>query len=300
MNFQEITISHKKQFESFVYNTNYKTCELTFTNLFCLRKKYGTQVFMDDFLFIRQTTKSTPGAYHYFMPIGKGDLKKAIARIEEDAKANNKTFMFWGITEVMREEIEAVAPDKFSFTTDRDWAEYVYLSQRLITLEGSDLKKRRNNLNLFLNKYGERYSFEVITSKNIEEVWNYHKKWFEDNYDKNEDSESLETENAIIRSALDNFEELGLKGGIVKIDGEVCGYTYGARTYDELFDVIAEKADAARNGIYQAINRDFAGYAGKECMYINREEDLGIEGLRRSKMAYKPEMLLTKYAGCYK
>lgn len=301
MDFTEISVKHRADFLRFVLATNYGTCELTFANLFCLRKKYGTEIFFDDdFLYIRQTTKVNPDALYYFMPIGEGDLAKAITRIEADAKANNKTFMFWGITETMKEKIEAVMPDKFSFTTNRDWWEYVYLSQKLIALEGSDLKKRRNNLNLFLNKYGDRYQFTAITEANLDEAWAYQQQWVAANLEKNQDAQSLNEENNIIRCVFSNWSALGLTGGMVSIDGQVMGYTYGCRTYHNMFDTIVEKADYTKNGIYQAINRDFAAYACKDVHYINREEDLGIEGLRTSKLKYKPELLLAKYMGCYK
>ncbi len=301
MNFEEISIKHRADFLRFVLATNYITCELAFTNLFCLRKKYGTEIFIDnDFMYIRQTTKSNPNAYYYFMPIGEGDLKQAVERIEADAKANGREFLFWGITEEMKEKLTAVLPDRFEFTTNRDWAEYVYLSQKLITLEGSDLKKRRNNLNLFLNKYGESYKFTPLTADNLHKAWEYQEKWVEANLEKNEDAESLMQENEIIRCAFDNWEALGLLGGIVSIDDEVLGYTYGNATYKNTFDIFVEKADYTKNGIYQAINRDFATYACTDVKYINREEDLGIEGLRTSKLKYKPEILLAKYMGCHK
>ncbi len=300
MEFREIKIEHKEILESYTFNTNFGTCELAFTNLFTLKQKYGTQIFADDFLYIRQVTKSTPNAFHYFMPIGNGDLSKAVERIEDDARSHGKGFIFWGITEEMKGLIEEVMPGRFEFTTDRGWAEYIYQSKRLITLEGSDLKKRRNNLNLFLNKYGTRYSFEPLTENNLEEAWEFQQKWLEDNSDKNPETSSLETENEIVRRVFDNWNRLGLKGGMVKIDGKVLGYTYGAPSYTNMFDIFVEKADHNYNGIYQAINRDFAVYACSDYEFINREEDLGIEGLRRSKLAYKPEKLLTKYMGVYK
>ncbi len=300
MNFIEIDLKHREDFLRFIYTTNYRTCELAFSNLYCLRKKYGTQILIDDFLYIRQSTKANPNALYYFMPIGQGDLKKAIQRIEADAKANNKDFMFWGVTEEMKQNIEAVFPDRFNFTTNRDWCEYIYLSQKLISLEGSELKKRRNNLNLFINKYGESYKFAPITNKNLCKAWEYQQKWVEINIEKNEVTKSLYEENEIICCAFNNWAELGLSGGIVSIDDEVMGYTYGSQIYLNTFDVFVEKADFSKNGIYQAINRDFAEYACKEIKYINREEDLGIEGLRISKLKYKPEHLLCKYMGCYK
>ncbi len=300
MYFKEVEVKDKKTIDNFVLDTNYGTCEFAFANLFCLRKKYGTEICVEDFLYIRQTTKSNPEAFYYFMPIGGGDLKSAIENIEQDAKSHGKQFIFWGITEQMREKIESIFPNRFLFTTSRDWAEYVYLSERLIHLQGSDLKKRRNNLNIFMNKYGDSYSFNPIaTEKDIDDAWQYHKKWFMQNVNKNEEADSLELENKIIREAFDNWNELNLKGAIVKLDSETVGFTYGAKTYLNMFDVHVEKADYTKNGIYQAINRDFAKYACESILYVNREEDLGIEGLRVSKMAYKPFKLLAKYTGVH-
>ncbi len=300
MNFEEISIRHKEDFQRHVFHRNLGLCEFAFVNLFSLKEKYGTQILFDDgFMYIRQIAKGNNN-YAYFCPLGDGDLKAAIERIEADARANGRGFTFWGLTENMKNRIGELMPGKFEFKTDRDWAEYVYLSERLINLNGSDLKKRRNNLNLFLNKYGDRYTFEPITAKNINEAWDYHNRWFDENVDKNTDAESLIAENKIIRVAFDNWDGLGLVGGMVKIDGETLGYTYGSPISENMFDVHVEKADFTRNGIYQAINRDFAKHACEGYKYVNREEDLGIEGLRTAKTAYKPEMLNFKYMGCYR
>jgi hypothetical protein len=295
MDFKEININDKAKFESFIYNKNYMTCEFAFVNLYCLRKKYGTQIFIDDFLYLRQTTKSLPNAFYYFIPQGDGDIKKAIERTEADALSHGKDFMLWGVTEQQREMIESIFPNRYEFTTHRDWAEYIYLSERLITLEGSDLKKRRNNLNLFLNKYGDRYQFTPLVKENLCQAFDYQKQWLAENAENNEDAKSLYQENEIIEDAFENWEALGLKGGLVKIDDTVVGYTYGSQTYSNTFDILVEKADHTKNGIYQAINRDFAKFACADVTYINREEDLGIEGLRVSKTAYRPEILLAKY-----
>jgi len=295
MNFKEISISDKPEFDKFVYNKNHITCELAFVNLYCMRKKYGTQIFIDDFLFIRQTTKALPCVFHYFVPIGDGDIKKAILQIEEDAKEHGKRAMLWGVIESQKEMLDQLYPGKYVFETSRDWAEYIYLSDRLINLGGSDLKKRRNNLNLFLNKYGDRYQFVPLTKDNLKEAFDYQHRWLDETDQEYGESKALHQENEIIEDAFENWEALGLQGGLVKIDGETLGYTYGSRTYQNTLDVLVEKADHTKNGIYQAINRDFAKYAGSDVMYINREEDLGVEGLRVSKMGYKPEMLLTKY-----
>ena len=297
MNFKEISINDKPEFDKFVYHKNYITCELAFVNLYCMRKKYGTQIFIDDFLYIRQTTKALPNAFHYFVPLGEGDIKKAIERVKNDAAEHGKDFMFWGVTEAQKEMLDIIYPGRYEFTTSRDWCEYIYLSERLRTLNGSDLKKRRNNLNLFINKYGERYKFVPLTKETLPKAFDYQHRWLDEHVKNGSDSKALYQENEIIEDAFENWDALGLQGGLVTIDDEILGYTYGSRTYQNTFDVLVEKADPTKNGIYQAINRDFAVFACSDVTYINREEDLGVEGLRVSKMGYKPEMLLCKYEG---
>ncbi len=302
MHFKEIAVSDRKMFDEYIFKLNFITCEFAFANLFCLRKKYGTEIcFEDDFMFIRQTTKSNTKAFYYFMPIGKGDLNKAFEKINEDARDNGKEFVLWGVTDKVRNIIEEVLPGDFSFETNRDWAEYVYLSERLINLQGSDLKRRRNILANFKRKYEGSYQFQPITSeKDLADALEYHQKWFNDNYEENEESSFLLYENKIIQEAFENWAGLGLTGALCKMDDEVVGYTYGKQTYSNTLDIFVEKADFKINGLYQAINRDFADFACNGAEYINREEDLGIEGLRIAKMSYRPEKLLTKYLGIYK
>ncbi len=302
MHFKEIAVTDRIKFDGFIFEQNFITCEFAFANLFCLRKKYGTQIcFEDDFMFIRQTTKSNTKAFYYFMPMGKGDLNKAFEKIKEDARENGKEFVLWGVTDPMRNIIDEIMPGAFSFETNRDWVEYVYLSDRLINLQGSDLKRRRNILTHFKRKYEGSYQFKPMENEqDLADALEYHQKWFKENYEENEESSFLLYENNIIREAFQNWDALALTGALCKLDDEIVGYTYGKQTYSNTLDIFVEKADFKINGLYQAINRDFADFACNGAEFINREEDLGIEGLRTAKMSYRPIKLLTKYLGIYR
>ena len=186
---------------------------------------------------------------------------------------------------------------QFGFTVDRDYADYIYLRSDLATLKGKKFQSKRNHINKFRNTYPD-YKYSPITKDRIQECLELEAKWCKAN--DCDQQEGTGNERRALIYALNHFEELGLTGGILHVNGQIVAFTFGMPINKETFGVHVEKADTTIDGAYTMINYEFANHIPEQYTYINREEDLGIEGLRKAKLSYQPVIILEKYMACLK
>jgi hypothetical protein len=233
----------------------------------------------------------------YMLPVGKGNLKEVIHLLMEDAEQEGQSLCLLGVCENSRDELEAILPGHFVFTEDRDYADYIYLRTDLATLTGKKFQAKRNHVNKFRNTY-PNYEYRPITLDRIAECRELEAEWCRVN--NCEQQEGTGNERRALLYALDHFEELGLTGGILHVDGQIVAFSFGMPINHETFGVHVEKADTTVDGAYAMINREFASRIPEQYIYVNREEDLGIEGLRKAKLSYQPVTILKKYMACLK
>jgi len=195
------------------------------------------------------------------------------------------------VTQKMFDLLEEAFPGQFLYEMDRDWFEYFYLSEDLIALRGTKYQAKRNHINKFKRTY--RWEYLPITREIIPDCLKLYKRWCEENRGCNSE-ESLAEECIATQNAFNNYEELGLIGGALRIDGEILAYSYGQPLTGDIFGVHAEKSLYEIDGGFTMINREFAEHNCAAFTYINREEDLGLESLRQAKMSYHPAFLLEK------
>jgi hypothetical protein len=265
-----------------------------------LSEKYGTEVsFCDDVLFVKQLRKGF--GICYFMPIGMGNLPEAVRQLLlYHAENYGGDFTFWGIADDMVSDFRS-ASDAFAnieLLPDRDWAEYIHESKNLLTLSGKRLQPKRNAANQFLRNYSS-YEYEPISASNIEEVGIFQQRQHEAdiNLEKNSTMlELLKEENRSIELAIAAWDKIGLTGGIIRIDGRVKAFTFGCPINASTFDIMFESAEHTYNGIFQVLEQEFIKRQLSDFSYINREEDLGIAGLRFAKQGLRPDILLMKYS----
>lgn len=262
----------------------FSTCDYNFTNQLLWSKGEDTTFKIEeDVLLIKGNYQ---GKEYYYMPIPKdksleslSSWKRIINKILEDGKE----------IYLVPEEYKELLEDEFNLVETRDSFDYIYSSTDLGTLKGRKFTKKKNKVNSFTKK--NDYTYEVIDNSNIDEVIAFQKRW----YANNESIEVLDNENQGIMLLLENYIELGLKGAIIRIEGEIIAYTIGERLNDESAVIHIEKAIGRYIGSYQAINYLFAQKELKSFKYINREDDFGNEGLREAKLSYNPVILLKKY-----
>lgn len=292
--FRDIELNDKKDIEYYTNKKKYYLCEHCFADLYIWRYFYSTQICIhDDFLYIKMKTNPENNTL-YLAPIGTGDILSAIKNIEDDANERNITFSMISIPEQLKIELEYKCPNKFKYTEQRDNADYIYLSSDLIELKGKKFHSKRNFINRFKTEYKNQWFYEEINSENARDIFDYQIKWCEIN--ECNDKKSFMGETCAISQALRNFKALDLKGGLIKLNNEIIAFSIGSKLYDEMFVVHIEKADYKIKGAYQMINQQFAEHNFKNIKYINREEDLGIEGLRKAKLSYNPVIISLNYS----
>lgn len=293
--FKDITLKDKELIQSFTLNSHRRNCDLSFANLCSWRFMYHTKfAIMDGFLLLRFYADNRLA---YMMPIGRGDLKKVLEALIEDAEQQGEPFCMLGICVGMKADIEEAMPGKFSFTSDRDYADYIYSHESLATLSGKKLQSKRNHINKFRKTYTD-YEYKPITPELVPECLALEAEWCKAN--NCHEQEALAAERKSLTYALNHFEELGLSGGVLHVNGKIVAFTFGMPINNETFDVCVEKADTDTEGAYTMINYEFVNHIPEQYIYINREEDLGIEGLRKAKLSYQPETILEKCMACFK
>lgn len=294
--FKDIKLEDRIVISEIVRNSNIMSNQYSFPNLFCLSHKYNTKVFIEDkMLYVKQGARDTGDYEGYLMPIGNGNIEEAVNKLISNVNSHGKKLLLFGVPGKMKEDLENIFKTKFKYTNNRDWADYIYLSEKMISLSGRKLANKRSDAKKFYNEYGDRLYIEKISKKNIEGIRDFQQKWLRENIGHNEEKRQLEMENLAIQKGLDNFCDLGLEGIVMMIDEKIVAYSYGYPMTDNIVDVIIEKADYKYNNIYRVINIEYIKNCCKNHMYVNREEDIGLEGLRMVKMAYQPEILLEKF-----
>jgi hypothetical protein len=195
-----------------------------------------------------------------------------------------------GLTDKTLQEFMPLYGDRFGITEDRDNADYIYSVEKLCELPGRHLSSKRNHIKHF-ERNGE-WEFIPVTG-DTEAARD-----FVDEFYREKNDPELADEAGAIEEMFNNYRELGFIGGLLYQKGEPVAFTAGTKLDNEVFDTHFEKALPGVEGAYTMVNREFARLVHArlpEILYFNREEDMGIEGLRRAKESYHPDILLMKY-----
>lgn len=283
MEWIQLSYKDKDVIESYTKN-KFLTCDYNFTNQLLWSKGERTYYKIENEILIIKGNYQ--GEEYYYMPVPKDRQSQSLINWKEiisELVTKNKRII------LIPEEWKQLLEDEFELIETRDSFDYIYNSKDLGTLKGRKFSKKKNKINYFMKNYN--YTYEVIDKNNIEEVIDFQKRWYADS----KKTEVLENENIGILILLENYFSLNLKGGVIKVDGEIIAYTIGERLTDEYAVIHIEKAINNYNGSYQMINYLFAQNELSSFKYINREDDFGNEGLREAKLSYNPVIFLKKY-----
>ena len=287
LSFSKPAIEDKEWVDECFKYANSFNCEYTFGNLFVWATAYRTEIARyNDFLICRWGKAPD---YKYSLPIGRGNFKNAVDEIIADAEFFSIKPVIYGVTSNYKKLIEEYFPDKFSFEYDDGDYDYIYSVEKMASLSGKKYHGKRNHITNF-KKNNPDWSFEIIDSSNINECIELHSNWI----NTHEDDSDYSFEFEAVLTAFENYDRLGFVGGLLKVGGKAIAYTMGERHSDELFVTHFEKAPPEIQGAYPIINQEFTKNCLMNYQFVNREEDLGIEGLRKAKQSYNPEILLKK------
>lgn len=266
-----------------------KGCDLCFPNIYLWGRKYQTGYeIVDNCLIFADINDLGSTSF----PLGeKEDVRKAILTLEEIFRDMGKEFCLHLVSPSDFAMLEEWFPGKYQITYERDIADYVYASEKLIALSGKKYHGKKNHINKFKDLYPD-WSYEPITDENVEECFQMALKWRQLNGC--EEDEEKRAEMCVTLNALRLLKELDLKGGLIRADGQVVAFSIGEQLNPDMFVVHIEKAFADVPGAYPIINQQFVLHEASSYPYVNREDDSGVPGLRRAKESYKPEFMLEK------
>lgn len=284
--FRGIDLSLKPAVQDFLRRSPLEASEYTFTNLFAFRLAYQFQLsVLRDNLIIKNNKR--PGSF--FAPIGGSAIQETMKELFAYLNGSSGDAYIERVPEsFVRSHL---AGSDFIVDEDRDNFDYLYDVQELIELKGRKFHDKKNRVNRFRADY--RYEYLPLTPDRIEECIEFEHYWCEvrdcGKYP------GLEKERCAILELLNNFEALNIRGGIIKTGGKIAALTLGELLLQDTLVIHIEKAHSHMPGLYQVINQEFLMHEADGCTSVNREQDLGIKGLRSAKMSYNPSGFVKKY-----
>ncbi len=286
--YQDLSLNDRNDILSFTYGAGIRSSALSFPTLYSWNFSKSTQwAVWNDFLIIRTRIRNH---LVYYFPIGDGDIVPLIEILKKEAALEGQNFEMLGPVEYMKTTLETHGLiEEFEIVNVRHRAEYVYLHCALATLSGKKLQAKRNKLNKFRAMYPD-YRYEELTPINVPQCIELENEWVREH---KEEAFTVNLEREAIIRALTHLHQLGLIGGVIYIqDDLLIAFTYGSAIHADTFSVNVEKAKVNYEEAYAMINYEFARHLPEHYIYINREEDMGIENLRKAKLSYRPTFLL--------
>jgi len=262
--------------------------EFTFTNLFIWRHTYQIKIGrLQNFLCLFSDDSENP---FFFPPIGEGDVLKCCRILLESMRKRGV------LTKIGRVPDDLVTrlgwkEEGFEVELDRDQSDYIYRSEDLIHLQGRKYHRKRNHIKQFKEKYN--YQYQPLTPELISDCLRLQNQWCD--LRQCDVIPGLRNESLAIREAMTHFESLKMSGGVILIEGKVEAFTLGEPLNQDTVVIHIEKANSAFDGIYPTINQAFLANHWAAYPFVNREQDLGEEGLRKAKESYFPHHLVNKY-----
>jgi hypothetical protein len=289
--FHRIGLEDQAAYETILMSVPERGCEYSFANLFLWGRQeiaflHGCVAFFSHFY----------GKTLYPYPIGSGDKRAVIEEILLDAKERGIPCRISNITDADRAELESWFPGKFHIYNVRDSYDYVYTIDALADLRGKKLQKKRNHVNKFRTSHPD-YQVLPLNCKTLSAAQHMVNDWYMSRHKADPDGDYLLENIAMVR-AFRYFDTMGMEGIALMDSGKVLAITMGSRMSPNTFDIHFEKAREEVDGAYAAVNCEFARYLRlqhPEIQYLNREDDVGIEGLRKAKLSYYPDHLVEKH-----
>ena len=294
IDFQPLTLADRSRCEQYLLDGVERGCEYSFANLYLWGRQRCAEVCGQLVLFSQFNRRTV-----YPFPAGSADKKRALDAIIADSRERDIPCRITGLNQENIAYIQQVYPGQFRFHCDRDSYDYVYDIHDLADLKGRKYQKKRNHFNRFRDAF-PYYTVEPLSAQNISAVTEMAEAWYEDRL-REDPQGDYHMERAALKKALTHCEALGMEGLVLRDGENILAFTLGSRLSDNTYDIHFEKARQDIDGAYTVINCEFARYLRDrhpELAFLNREDDLGLEGLRKAKLSYYPHHLVEKCWAC--
>ena len=290
--FHPLTLIDSEVMQAVTLPSGRRNCNYTFANLVGWQFWYYTEVcILENTVVLRYTFD---GQRAYMVCTSEALSLELIEALLDDSNGN---LTLIGLEDSQVEQLSTLN-SKLSTNVEplRDQYDYIYRRTDLATLHGRHLDAKRNHIHRFRAEHPD-FEYRPLTTESFDECRRLTEIWQEEkNQNDNENENRNETINAELRvmdTIFSNWDALGMIGGSIFVDGRMVAFTYGSAVTTDTFDVCVEKADRHVEGAFAIINQQFAEHLPEQYIYLNREEDMGIPGLRQAKLSYHPEILLT-------
>jgi len=285
--FCEIDLSHQRQVTDLLNTYPLEASEYTFTNMFAFRETYNFKLSLlrDNLIILKGKDPLS-----VFCPVGNSNMAAVLDELFDWMKDKNSESCLERVPESFVSTYLEDS-DRFIAREERDHFDYVYDVKKMIELKGRNFHDKRNKVNKFRSLY--KYEYIEITPDLIDECLEFEDDWCE--VKECEKYYGLEKERCAILQMLFNFDNLKIRGGAIRIGGRIEALTLGESMPNDTFVIHVEKANTDIPGLYQVINQEFLIHEAGDDLFVNREQDLGMEGLRQSKMSYNPIKLIRKF-----
>ena len=278
--YYQLALSDREAMQAITLPSGRRNCNYTFANLVGWKFLFGTEVcVLENAVVLRYTFD---GQRAYMVCTSEALSLELIEALLDDSNGN--------LTLIGLEDSQVPQLSGFSISVEplRDQYDYIYRRTDLATLHGRHLDAKRNHIHRFRAEHPD-FEYRPLTPEFFDECRRLTEIWQEEKGG----SDTINAEKQVMETIFSNWEALGMIGGSIIVDGRMVAFTYGAAVTTDTFDVCVEKADRHVEGAFAIINQQFAEHLPEQYIYLNREEDMGIPGLRQAKLSYHPEILLS-------
>lgn len=293
---QEITLEKKEEIDRYLHRKCNQSSEFTFTNLFMWRKSYDIRyAICHDMLCLMPQHKGGPRSATF--PIGfldENGVERDIKPVIQDLLAYFEDRGLQPLIRLYNEEaVQCLVqnfPGKFIITEDVNSFDYVYAVSDLTNLSGKRFHKKKNHVNRFDKLYD--WSYHPLSATDVTECLDLFRQWQEN---KTQGETAISEEEEAVRELFQNWDALDVQGGCIRVDGEMVAFSVGEPLCDETAVIHLEHANTAYDGAFAMMNQQFLIHQWQDFTWVNREEDMGIPGMRRAKESYRPAFMVKKY-----
>lgn len=291
LKFKLIELCDKLLYQKYSKCQGHHNIEASFANKYIWLETYKTRMAVDDGAMYQLLCDEKR---HFMLPPFMLDchasIRPMMEKCEEYMERECGAFKMKGVTADILAKIENDCSGMYEFMPDRDNFDYMYLSEDLAALQGKKFHAKRNHINKLLKDHA--FEYKAYRDEDYDACVALHRRWTEQ---KSDGCPEGDEELIVVERALQNLEVLELVCGVLFIDGQLQAFSVGERAGDDMAIIHLEKANPDIQGAYALINREFVRHEFMDVKYINREEDMGIEGLRKAKLSYNPVFLLEKF-----
>ena len=288
LQFTKLELKHVPLIQPFFQMQQRRLCDCTIGSTMMWRDYFDNCFAIEEDTLVFRS-RYLDGKYAFTFPIGP-NTDRMLDRVEEYCRENQIDLEFCTVTPFDLETLKERWPDA-AVEENRDWFDYLYESQNIVTFAGKKYAAQRNHINRF-ERDNPDWTFERMGTEHVDEVRAFFRELVDQ---RSKEGDTAREEEDKVFEVLDHFEEYGFLSGILRVQGKIVGLSMGEIVRDTLF-VHIEKANTELSGVYQKLVQCFAReFVTEDVKFINREEDVGDPGLRKSKLSYRPLKLLEKY-----